>query len=1134
MAFIDPNLIQKYLTISADIIKGKLLSTVGDQVNDKRQKSNIILLDAIDPAQPPALPGIPLSRDLKPPEAMLTVSRQHELMNPTCLPSLSSSVEVFASEQALPLPFTGQTSPNVTFPVDHRFDFDISFLIPFDNKFYRFKAEEINSNIQFANYFSFVDFSITNTAKDIFTSRSTFQIELKIAFTDLNLLLEGIIPAVNIEDEKDVKNFSLINLIYRFASPAPVPPVGAGAAASSARDSDGVYIITELSPKEDYAYYYQSLIADLNPGWNPKTGKPLLTRTFHCTYHKHEIAMGGNMSEKDLLSGITPPKGNMLTINLVSYEADSSRKDFVSPTTVSQPDNVYDLLYRFGDIDAFNIGLKSLLQNNDEMDTLGVSNKVSRTSGFGTIKNIQKLLKEIDVLNNLIYQNQSILSCISIYSDAKKAGRVTAENPQFERAIGLAGKITVAETAENTKKEIEKLKNEINLIKFSINKSLAWYILSFCNIYKLTVPYDSLQTFDDTEFIKSFSKNFSGKEFLTSTGTGAAYGAYGGWAGAGVGAASSAAFYAVGVAIKSAFEKEIISRNLDFLAVRNTVQSFGTVSPGITFAEKIKNDIKSVRLVIGDVTGKKVVVKGLGGNKAITEDEFIKLESERAKKIINGEKDSFTATERQVAAVYAAAGLASDVDGKAASAYLGNAEEGATPNAAANIEIQKTGATGNVDIQFIIFGELLNILSDPNTFILLGGKPIPKEEQVIAGPPPPFAAAPPSTTIISEYLDFYHYPINLQKFYNFLHSNILKRPEPQYSMEVFIKDIFEQLIRQPLMDGQKNIDETFKKLAPTYLVAATTTHYNCRAFDYFSEKVAATGKKKLNFVNLLRDSDFFEFKKNFTKSKFLDGPLKPSSAPPPNFVGPPSPLVLKKVITFFTDEDIKFHDFYQAFDNDANFGANSTLQWGPIGSRKIGGTRGPDFVGRYDNQKFEEFINQRYFMPCLSPRFKGYPSALLKSKNITFSRIDNPGFTTGNIIDQKSFLRLPYNLSADFFPHLSFFLDVGNHIFIQPSQKHDFNKETSVFNNSANLKSQFGMTGLYVINKTSFSYKWPLKDESGNSKKEIEFSRPENKYSISAILVSYGDSFTTVNQGTGSNSAICNDPSILSLRPASP
>lgn len=1089
MAYIDPNLIQKYLTISADVIKNKLVteSKVKSEIDDRVQKSNIILLDAAVSTPSPII----AKRELEPPEAMLSVSRQHELMNPTCLPTTNSCIEMFASEQAFEFPFAGGNQ-SVTKAVDNRFDFGISFVIPYKNKLYKFKASDVNAN--FNRYFTFVDFSIKNSAKDIFTARSTFQIELQIAFTDLSLLLEKIIPAVDIEDPTQITKFSIINLIYRFASAGPIPLI-ASSAISSARDKDGVYIIAELSPKEDAYRYYQNVIQDLNPNWNINSGNPLLSRTFHCTYHKHEINMGGDPSEEEKRSGTNMPKSNMLTINLVSYEMDSGRKDSVSSTTVSQPDNLYDLIN----------SEKALDFNNQLFNAL----KSPVLSGFSTIKQIKKLKVEMDVLNSLINQNQSFLACIPIYEELKTKNKLkTGDFPAYEQSNFLDFKsLTPAEAAENVKKEIEKIKNEINLIKFSINKSLAWFLLSQCSTYKLTIPYNSLQTFDDTQFIKSFTKNFSAKEFLTSTATGALFGAGGGLAGSGIGAASSAAFYTVQAAIKSALEKEIITKNLEFINVRNAAAN-GTIEKCETFADRIINIIKNVRSPKGKGF---TVYGGSAAAPVTTEEEFLKEEAERSKNILNGESDSFNERQKNLAKKYSLAGITTDVNGEAASAFLGVTSDNLPANRAANIEIQKTGVSGNVDIQFILFGDLLSILTNNDTFILLGGKPLPKEEIPASGIQP--------ARIISEYLNFYYYPINLQKFYNFIHENILKRPEPNYSTEVFIKDIFDRLIRQPLMDGEKNIDETFNKIAPTYLVAATSTHYDNAAFKAFTRKDPITGVKQTNFINLLRDTDFFQFKKNFSKSKFVDAPINKSSKSP-----------IKKIITFFSDEQIKYHDFYLTYDGDKSFGASSTLNWPSVGVRNLKGERGPDLAKLYDNQKFEEFINQRYFIPCIAPRSKSTPSVIQKSYNITFTRIDNPDFTTGNIIDSNAFLRLPYNFSADFFPHLSFFLDVGSHIFIQPAKKHDFNDITSDFRNSLNLKSQFGMAGLYVINKSAFYYKWPLKDRNGKDTKEIEFSRQENKYTVSGILVSYGDSYTTKEQGGPTATEICSDVGLLKLR----
>ena len=159
--------------------------------------------------------------------------------------------------------------------------------------------------------------TINNNAKDIFTTKSTFQIDVVVNFKELNDLTDQFIEVKLLSDSTRSKKISFLNLIYRFLNaPAPAPT----RALADARDSDGVYISLRMKIANNKKSNYQNLIKELNAKQDD-VGQYLVTRTFHCIYHKHDIELNATTDAELVKLGVSKPLNNRLKISFVSCHA---------------------------------------------------------------------------------------------------------------------------------------------------------------------------------------------------------------------------------------------------------------------------------------------------------------------------------------------------------------------------------------------------------------------------------------------------------------------------------------------------------------------------------------------------------------------------------------------------------------------------------------------------------------------------------------------------------------------------------------------------------------------------------------------------------------------------------------------
>lgn len=1049
MAIVDKNIIQKYLTIASNVLPTKLDPAARAAADANIANSNLFLLNAIS-----SVPGSALNST----KAIEILSKQRELLTPTCVPNRECAIELFAEESYKLNPFTNNISTRDA--IDKAISIDYFFLVPLNGGLYEININDLNLNLKRPNKnqgetLKVESINITNNAKDIFTTKATYQIDITTAFTELNDLTDplvtgsfvgalqapvpGAVPPVFNPNEK----FSFISLIYRFING------GAGRAVAAARDSDGVYLSLRLKINSAFKKNYKNLIAELNPNQGDE-GEYLATRTFHCMYHKHDIELNQMTVEEMQAQKLQQPLKNKLKISLVSYEADASRKDGKVNSTVALPDNIYSYL-------------------------AGTLVDTARKDGLTSITTLSEFLSKSYALNGRIRDVQDNLACFNLYNRLVKEDPTASERFAAYRtdeslisgiaSLGLAN-LRFDSTEEKIEAEKEKLKqlNEsLEQARFEINRSLAWVILSNCTPYEIEIPYSSLGVFEKNLGISDFEKNFSWADAATAAQIGTSIGALGGGAGSLVGAGVGFIGYATVKRIQSLFAKEIVNDNLSTVVVRDSVSNSGNVKLAQPFIQRVLQENENRKAMANSALSEVPAVSGERWRP--TEEERLAAESQAA---ISGGGN--------LQGALGLLGLTTNTQGSAV---------------AANIGLEDITFTGKKTLQFIFFGDLLNFIigSDRKSKlkVILGGKCFPND----------------STFRNFEFVNFYYYPIYLQNFYEFIANNILKRSEPYYSVEVFIKDCFEQLVKQPLMNSKKTIDEDFKSLAPTDLKSLTSLHFNNTSWNAIVDPPA--GGTNFKSINLFDDTVFYEFKKLFNKSKNTTTNV-------------PRNDETRKFLLLFSEDEIKFHDFYQEFDDDANFGALSKPTFNGL-------TIPAGLKGIYDTKKFDEFIVQKYLFPSLKFSYLPKGNVLSKDGSIKFSRVDNPNLTLGNIISNNSFLRLPYNFNSNFNVLLFFFLDVGNYIYMSPPETSTTKPGDSPFANSELFAHRFGYCGLYAINKTSLSIVF-----AGNKDELDTMGRAANKYSVSGLMMSYGDSINSTVDPSSSlteSNTICTDAQLV-------
>jgi hypothetical protein len=356
--------------------------------------------------------------------------------------------------------------------------------------------------------------------------------------------------------------------------------------------------------------------------------------------------------------------------------------------------------------------------------------------------------------------------------------------------------------------------------------------------------------------------------------------------------------------------------------------------------------------------------------------------------------------------------------------------------------------SGTSNIRFIRFLDLINIYQKLNKSvkIITGGKIILSS---VSTSGPKFI-----------YINNADYLISLEAFTNFLYKNImLKDRKLFYDSEEFLRDAFQNLLGKDLVSSNESLSVEIKKLAPTNLRFNTSINVNTPSLT----NELTNGSKDI-FSN---DSQFLSLKKEIFKTRNIStrnfGTIGGSPASGQNSTN------LVKLMFLGCDQDIKYYDFYSEY------------------SKYLAQT--PSLIinnsNTYSSKVFQKFINEKYLIPCIPIRNVASVETILKSKNITFSRIDNKNLESGVILADSS-VRLPYQIKAKLQPYLTFFLGSSNYVFVAPP-------ETS----TPNTQNIFGFGGLYIIKQTN--YEWNFVNAAGANPAFSSY------LDIDGYHVSYGD-----------------------------
>jgi hypothetical protein len=383
--------------------------------------------------------------------------------------------------------------------------------------------------------------------------------------------------------------------------------------------------------------------------------------------------------------------------------------------------------------------------------------------------------------------------------------------------------------------------------------------------------------------------------------------------------------------------------------------------------------------------------------------------------------------------------------------------------------------TKDIEVPFILFGDILKILNitEPNSILYIGGKLIDNLTFRIADK--------------YSYVNFFDYPISANLYFKFLKDYILDVDRDlHYSSELFLRDAYDNLLKKIVMRSDGSIQTIYKNYLPANLQLSMSTHVDDRALRELDPLLG----KEVNVGNL----DFFTpIKRNLARSKNIQ--YKVSGL-----------RDLKTLYFLCSDEELDKYDFYTNFKT-----------W--VDDYNVG--KPPEEVLQNSNLcsfEFQNYIVREHLIPCVLIRSTGNDETILKKKNMSFSRIDNPNLQTGNIIDNASFMRLPYQFKSQFHIYLSFFLDIGSLIFISPPAG-----RRGADNN------KYGFAGLYVIKESNLVYYFQrFKND------DVSLPNEEGSYDLGGYLLAYGDgeSPTKTEDVRGSTTSDCSDPILAATTPA--
>lgn len=523
---------------------------------------------------------------------------------------------------------------------------------------------------------------------------------------------------------------------------------------------------------------------------------------------------------------------------------------------------------------------------------------------------------------------------INLYETAIKCKR---EGKPLPAGTGLKNdkKTTLDQFSEEARKEISKIRDANQTLREQFNVNLFRYMIDNLDIYTVPIKRRSLVELKDAAVLEAFLGTFGGAIGLT----------------------------VIGGVLLASFG--IVTGGVGFLIAAGVAAAAGGVSAATAENQVFSKGIALLRdgFNVGDITR---TAKG---------QYYSRLDAKRVDAARRKDEDSGAAIEGVPLPLAAA-----NEEDRLRKASAAKADAASTDEA---IKLQKQEATkveeddldSFINAEFILFGQLIEVLPIKDSFLLFGGKAVISDAE-----------------INSNFLNYYYTPIHMQKVLDFLNENIVKRNNLTYSNEAFIRDITENLLKKSIqLDGA--LIPLFKELVPT--------HVNMSVILTDDSNNDTT-----TFINNIKNEsilgpNFAKIKSNLIKAKNL------SSTRGTKF---------RKIYSITSDEDVKYYNFYKGFEN----WFNNKFSPRPV----------------YNSNAFQEFIIEKHSIPCLTIKaVDTYGTILKDTKNIIFNRKDNANLVTGQTLDNSALLRLPYNFSAPFKSYMFFFVDVGSFMFVSPPDK---------------------------------------------------------------------------------------------------
>lgn len=437
---LDDNTIQRFLFANADLFINKIKTgTEFTKSTLVGEKDNIVRIHKS---------GKQTNISLQ--ESAKILFRQRQLLTNTSPSSTAAAIELFQNA----------ARPNGTIDLAYTISHIIYVMQP-EGLFY-FNIDEVNASNEGKFFISKI--SIDNKSTDAFTSRSNYEIKLKINFTFFDDLLEDNVILKSVKGNLYIK-YPLIKILYPNFSRSSNTNTNE---TKESRGQDGLLLSQVLNmPYEIQPQYFSNIKRDLQSS--------KIQRNFHLTFKNHVINVFSSNDQ------IFKRFENELDISYLSYESDSNKNIGSDKKTPKINDDLYDLLIKSN------------------------YNSVPLKSFFDTIKKINeeilKLQKEID--------------CYRIY---KSLGTEKQQNLQNVSNVDVEKEIKII---DNLKKEIEKN-------RLSIKKILIDYILSNCQFYFSDLENDLLVNIRMLEAYDAFKKNFSVERLATAATAGGVVGAVGG------------------------------------------------------------------------------------------------------------------------------------------------------------------------------------------------------------------------------------------------------------------------------------------------------------------------------------------------------------------------------------------------------------------------------------------------------------------------------------------------------------------------------------------------------------------------------------------------------------------------------